>query len=260
MKHSTRRSRNQAGEGEGGRLPEGSPGVGSAGGQRGGGRSRPRAHGRRGAAPGHDSPETRERLLAAGRSLFALRGFEGTSVRAITAQAGVNLGAVTYHFESKEGLYRAVLKECFGPLRDRLEMVKRLPIAPLERVEVVVRGMFQHLLGYPDMPRFMVQELVVGEVPAGEVVRLVRSVLETIAGFVEEGHNDGSIVPGDPVLQALTIMSQPIYLSVVPAFLKRSDLRDEKLPLPQRSPENHAIAVLRRALLAGEEEEEGGVQ
>ncbi len=207
-------------------------------------------------APETETHETRRRLLEVGRRLFAAHGFQGTSVRALTSEAAVNLGAVTYHFESKEGLYRAVLEECLGPLGTRLEGVRKLPVPPMARLELLVRGMFQHLAEHPDMPRFMVQELVIGDNPAREVLAVIRAMIGTLAAILEEGHADGSIVPGDPVLQALTVLSQPIYLSVIPPVLKREDLRSLGLPLPMRSPENHAIAVLRRALLAREEEDE----
>lgn len=53
--------------------------------------------------------DTPERLLAAGRRLFARGGFEGTSVRSLTTEAGANLGAVTYHFGTKEAFYLAIL-------------------------------------------------------------------------------------------------------------------------------------------------------
>jgi AcrR family transcriptional regulator len=51
------------------------------------------------------SPDTRDRLLDTAERLFAEHGFAGTSVREITDAAGANLGAVNYHFRSKEGLY-----------------------------------------------------------------------------------------------------------------------------------------------------------
>ena len=58
-------------------------------------------------APAH-APDTRERILDAAEPLFAARGFAGTSVRDVTESAGANLGAVNYHFRSKEGLYAEV--------------------------------------------------------------------------------------------------------------------------------------------------------
>jgi AcrR family transcriptional regulator len=53
-------------------------------------------------APGH------QQLLRAGMALFAQRGFAGTGLRDIAAQAGVSLGLVRTHFGSKDGLRAAI--------------------------------------------------------------------------------------------------------------------------------------------------------
>ena len=45
------------------------------------------------------SPDTRERILDAAERLFMAHGYEGTSMRQITGEAGVNLAAVNYHLE-----------------------------------------------------------------------------------------------------------------------------------------------------------------
>lgn len=53
------------------------------------------------------SIETRERLVEAAIELFGLIGFDGTSTRAIASKAGASLGAIPYHFKTKENLYLA---------------------------------------------------------------------------------------------------------------------------------------------------------
>ena len=62
--------------------------------------------------------EVRERLIEAARELFAQDGFDRASVRDITARAQANLGAITYHFGSKEALYHAVIERFATPLAD----------------------------------------------------------------------------------------------------------------------------------------------
>jgi len=47
--------------------------------------------------------ERRQQLLDVGRRLFAERGFEGTSIEEIAAQAGVSKPVVYEHFGGKEG-------------------------------------------------------------------------------------------------------------------------------------------------------------
>lgn len=49
-------------------------------------------------------------ILAAARELFAERGFERTSIRAVAAAAGVDPGLVMQHFGSKDGLFAAAAR------------------------------------------------------------------------------------------------------------------------------------------------------
>jgi AcrR family transcriptional regulator len=67
---------------------------------------------------------TCDRLLDAAERLFAAHGFRGVSLRELTAAAGVNLAAVSYHFGSKKELLRAVLERRVAPVN--AERLRRL--------------------------------------------------------------------------------------------------------------------------------------
>ncbi|MBP1474068.1 TetR family transcriptional regulator [Frateuria sp. MAH-13] len=58
----------------------------------------------------NSSASTKERILAAAEVLFAQRGFDGASLRQLTAAAEVNLAAVNYHFGSKDKLVEEVFR------------------------------------------------------------------------------------------------------------------------------------------------------
>ena len=71
-------------------------------------------------------PDTKEKILDVAERLFADHGFDSTSLRQITAEAGVNLAAVNYHFHSKEALLSAVLQRRLGPVNARrLELLEQ---------------------------------------------------------------------------------------------------------------------------------------
>lgn len=57
---------------------------------------------------------TRTRLLEAAMALFAERGFEQTTVAAISTQAEANVAAVNYHFGDKQSLYRESLRAAYN--------------------------------------------------------------------------------------------------------------------------------------------------
>lgn len=52
---------------------------------------------------------TRGQLIEVATNLFAEHGYEGTSIEAVLAAAGVSRGALYHHFAGKEALFRAVL-------------------------------------------------------------------------------------------------------------------------------------------------------
>ena len=60
--------------------------------------------------------DTRTQILDAAERLLAERGYRGTSIRAITDLAGVNLAAVGYHFGSKADLMAAVVRRVIEPI------------------------------------------------------------------------------------------------------------------------------------------------
>ena len=73
------------------------------------------------------SADTKTRILDAGERLFVEHGFEATSLRSLTAAAGVNLAAVHYHFGSKEELFQAVLTRRLDPMnQERIELLEKV--------------------------------------------------------------------------------------------------------------------------------------
>jgi AcrR family transcriptional regulator len=80
--------------------------------------------------PAFESPgkrDTKDRIMDVAERLFADQGFAATSLRQITAEAGVNLAAVNYHFKSKEALLSAVIERTLGPINQRrMELVDQI--------------------------------------------------------------------------------------------------------------------------------------
>lgn len=79
------------------------------------------------------SVDTRERILDVAERLFMAHGYDGTSMRQITGEAGVNLASANYHFGSKEALLQAVLGR-------RLDWLNAERLAILDAMEHVASG------------------------------------------------------------------------------------------------------------------------
>jgi len=74
-----------------------------------------------------ETEETRERILSAAQTFFSEKGFEATSVRDITTEAGCNVASVNYHFGGKDNLYLETFRSMLTVLRDqRLAVIGEL--------------------------------------------------------------------------------------------------------------------------------------
>lgn len=65
-----------------------------------------------------EASDTKTRLLRVAERMFADQGYNGVSLRQLTAAAGVNLAAVNYHFGSKEGLLAAIFESRCRPMNE----------------------------------------------------------------------------------------------------------------------------------------------
>src|SRR5262249_47327125 len=102
------------------------------------------------------SDNTRQSILKAATTLFAEKGFDGASVRAIVTRARVNQAAINYHFAGKEGLYRAVLESAVEALtRGGPETGQAQELPREEALRRFVREQLAPLLGRDELSRYV---------------------------------------------------------------------------------------------------------
>lgn len=204
--------------------------------------------------------DTPDRLISAATRLFAQAGFNGASVRDITAAAGANLGAITYHFGSKQDLYRAVLQHAFAPVVERLSSVRSVPLrttdeSGLDRVETIMRVLFRHIAANPDVQMLILRQVVQDQTLPGVARQTLGGILETMTAAVRQGQEDGSIRAGDPVLMAVSVMSQPAYFGLVRRLLAERLNEAAGAEVTVEATVDHAVRFVRAGLSAGARED-----
>ena len=100
---------------------------------------------------------TRDRILKTAVKLFAERGYEATSIRTLAAKAQVNQAAINYHFKTKDGLYREVLRDAIHALtEDQLSHAQETQAMPRERaLGEFVRQQLRPLSARDDVTRYI---------------------------------------------------------------------------------------------------------
>jgi AcrR family transcriptional regulator len=97
---------------------------------------------------------TRERLIEAGREQFGAHGYEGASLDAILAAAGVKRGALYHHFESKQELFDAVLDREVALIATRIAKAAGAATDPVESLRIGCRAWLRMALD-PEVQRIV---------------------------------------------------------------------------------------------------------
>ena len=102
--------------------------------------------------------ETRRDILEAAERSFASAGFAGATTRQVASAAGVNVATLHYHFGSKEGLYRAVLREAVGgPLPGVPEAAEAA-----DRLRGIVSALYDHAASRRSLSRLALLDRLAG--------------------------------------------------------------------------------------------------
>jgi AcrR family transcriptional regulator len=172
---------------------------------------------RRGRPPA-GGPDTREAILAAARDLFAARGFEATTMRAVGARAGVDPALIHHYFGTKDGLLQAAVTLPVDPA----VVLAGVDEDPQRLGEQVVR---QVLLAW-DSPSVQPRLVALLRIAASHerAAAMLREVLTRTVLHVVQRHT----VPDRPMLRAALAASHlgglatGRYLLKVPALAEAS--------------------------------------
>jgi AcrR family transcriptional regulator len=104
--------------------------------------------------------ETRGAILDAAIAEFAERGFEGASIRAIADRLGLQHPLITYHYRSKDILWRAAAEHAFAQIRAGWDTSapENSDLPPLARLREEYATLFRYTVAFPEFHRFMRQE------------------------------------------------------------------------------------------------------
>jgi AcrR family transcriptional regulator len=95
--------------------------------------------------------QTRERLLAAARAVFARRGFHGASVEEIASEAGFSTGALYSNFDGKEDLFLALMEREIEEHAREIEQAVRARASVAERAAGGARQWMTMIEREPDV-------------------------------------------------------------------------------------------------------------
>ncbi|MCL8015642.1 TetR/AcrR family transcriptional regulator [Streptomyces sp. AS02] len=97
--------------------------------------------------------ESRQRILDATVEIAGERGYEGTSIAAVSAKCGLPASSIYWHFKDKDDLIAAVIERSFESWLAAVELPGEESGSPLERAVAMATNVAKSLVDAPDFLR-----------------------------------------------------------------------------------------------------------
>lgn len=135
-----------------------------------------------------ENREPRERILDAAITLFSQKGFAAVGVREIAALAEVNIAMISYYFEGKTGILKAIIEEFFVHYIQLLSDIDDESRTPEECIRIVIQRIIDYVRKNTELTMVVYNELPldmpeIAEMKAEKITELISSMSSLIRRF-----------------------------------------------------------------------------
>src|SRR3954467_7415202 len=110
--------------------------------------------------------EKQKQIISTAERLFSTKGFDGTSVRDIADEAGVNIAMISYYFGSKEKLMEALFEQRTTNIKVKVEsLLNDDKTTPFEKVELLAEDFITKIINKKQFFKIMMCEQVINKNP-----------------------------------------------------------------------------------------------
>jgi len=174
------------------------------------------------------SDKTSERIMAAARTVFAQKGYNGARIDEIAARANVNNATIYYQIGDKDTLYTAVLHQVIGHVARGIADAVSMKAHPEEKMKAYITFIAGAVEANPDLPPIMMREIASGGATLPRlVIEDIASVMSILAGILEAGKEQDIFIETSPFLIHMMIMGTILF------FKKGSLIKDKQSWLPE---------------------------
>ncbi len=204
--------------------------------------------------------EKQLQLIETAERLFSKKGFDGTSVRDIAEEAGINVAMISYYFGSKEKLMEAIFEVKIGRVQMRVEeLLKDSTMSPIQKVYTLIEEHIERVLSSQQFYRIMICEQVSNSNPSitEKVKKLKLRNIELIGELIKEGQKRGDFKKKIDVLLMQNTMIGTVWQVIISKehyrdFYNAGALSDEEYETLLKKKLSVHIKLLFKAILTNE--------
>ncbi len=132
-------------------------------------------------------------ILEVAESLFAEKGFDGTSIRDIAKEAKINIAMVSYYFGSKERLLESLIFYRTSDLKNQLENLLQEDLEPIEKINKLIELYINRINSNRGIYRIIHFEFTTKKRDENFLAftELKKGNLKSLEAIIEEGQKKG---------------------------------------------------------------------
>jgi AcrR family transcriptional regulator len=182
---------------------------------------------------GKNADDARAALIGAARQKFVSKAYDKVSIRELAQLAGVNSAMIKYYFESKEGLYKAMITEVTGQVMENIKL--HLSSGQFDSIEDFFRSFVEMIKESPEFPLLMLKEMVLNQGVCREyfIERIGFEHMKVFDQVYYHFKDSGQLKDNvDPLLFRLSLMSltlHPWYMRELVGMVEGVQYDDEFL-------------------------------
>jgi len=105
--------------------------------------------------------QKRAALIKAARVKFVQKDYDKVSIRELAELAQVNSAMIKYYFQSKEGLYKAMIEDVTGQVMSGIK--QHLASGQFHSIEGFFRSFYEVIKQSPEFPMLMLKEMILNQ-------------------------------------------------------------------------------------------------
>ncbi|UCC39804.1 MAG: TetR/AcrR family transcriptional regulator [Candidatus Aminicenantes bacterium] len=131
------------------------------------------------------SKEPKQRIMDVAISLFAQKGYAGVGVREIASEADVNIAMISYYFEGKLGILKAIIEEFFCHYSEILSDIDDQSKSPEECVRLMVQRLVNFVKKNTELAMVTYNELPLDSPEIAEMkAEKIKELIQRISGLI----------------------------------------------------------------------------
>ena len=157
----------------------------------------------------------KEIIIESALKLFSTKGFEGTSVREIASDAGVNVAMINYYFGSKEKLFESVVEYRSLFLKGLFnDLINNTSLSAIEKIDFIIDQTIERKLSNARFHHIMHRELSLEHRPQlrEAISDILLKNMEPTKTIIKNGIKDGEFNDVDIELTLTTMLGTVHYL------------------------------------------------